>query len=160
MHPAVLSDAELLADCTRQALRCGGPGGQHAQRTASGVRLVHAASGLVVEADEHREAAANLRAALQRLRLLLACRLRGGSDPAWIRDLIVDGRLRCRPGAARWPAVAAVLLDALAAADGDHRAAAQRLGLSPTQLVRALCADPAVRRAADALRRGRPPLRP
>lgn len=154
------SDAELLAACRQERLRRGGPGGQHANRTASAVRLIHLPSGIAVEADEHREGAANQLAALRRLRLALACTLRGGSDPQAVRDLLAGGRIRCRPGAARWPQLVAVLLDALADCGGDHRRAAERLGISPTQLVRALCADPQVRRAADALRPGRPPLRP
>jgi len=55
--------------------------------------------------------------------------------------------------------VVAVLLDALAMAGGELKPAAERLGLSPTQLARALCSDQPVKAAADRLRAGRPPLR-
>ncbi len=53
----------------------GGPGGQHRNRVATGVRLVHRPSGLVVTATERRSQAANRRVAFARL----AERLRAAS---------------------------------------------------------------------------------
>jgi ribosome-associated protein len=44
-----------------------GPGGQHRNRNATGVRLVHRPSGIVVTATERRSQAANLEAAFARL---------------------------------------------------------------------------------------------
>lgn len=44
-----------------------GPGGQHRNRNATGVRLVHRPSGIVVTATERRSQAANLDAAYARL---------------------------------------------------------------------------------------------
>jgi protein subunit release factor B len=44
-----------------------GPGGQHRNRNATGVRLLHRPSGIVVTATERRSQAANLEAAYTRL---------------------------------------------------------------------------------------------
>jgi protein subunit release factor B len=45
----------------------GGPGGQHRNKVATGVRLTHRPSGLVVTATERRSQSANREAALVRL---------------------------------------------------------------------------------------------
>jgi protein subunit release factor B len=49
-----------------------GPGGQHRNRNATGVRLVHRPSGLVATATERRSQAANLEVAYERLARRLA----------------------------------------------------------------------------------------
>ena len=53
----------------------GGPGGQHRNKVATGVRLVHRPSGMVVTATERRSQAANREVAFTRL----AERLRAAS---------------------------------------------------------------------------------
>lgn len=133
-------------------MRSGGPGGQHANRTATAVVLHHLATGITAACRDHREGAANLAGALRRLRLRLACSLRGGADPAWLAALVRRQRLACGPASRQWPLAAAVMLDALAAADGSLAEAARRCALSTTQLARALAADREVRAAADAIR--------
>jgi protein subunit release factor B len=45
----------------------GGPGGQHRNKVASGVRLLHRPSGVVVTATERRSQAANREVAFERL---------------------------------------------------------------------------------------------
>lgn len=153
MASDALAPAErLLAACLVQRIARGGPGGQHANKTATGVRLVHRASGIAAACSEHREGAANRAAALARLRVALACRLRGAGDPARLRPLVRGGRLACGPAAASWPLVVATLLDALHAHGGELRPAAAACGLSTTQLARALAADREARAAADAIR--------
>jgi hypothetical protein len=144
--------ADLLARCTVLPVARGGPGGQHANKTATGVRLRHAGTGLETMCCEHREAAANRAGALRALRLAIACAVRCGADPAWLRGLVRGGRLACGPAAPSWPGAVAVLLDALAAHAGELKPAAAACGLSTSQLARALTADPPVRRAAEALR--------
>ncbi len=52
-----------------------GPGGQHRNRNATGVRLLHRPSGIVVTATERRSQAANVEVAFERL----AERLRAAS---------------------------------------------------------------------------------
>jgi ribosome-associated protein len=67
-----LDDRALLAQCDEAFFVAGGPGGQHRNRTASGVRLVHAPTGVTVIATERRSQAQNRATALARLRAKLA----------------------------------------------------------------------------------------
>jgi hypothetical protein len=107
---------------------------------------------LSASAGEHREGAANQRAALDRLRLELACTQRGCADPAWLRQHVRGGRLHCGPAATSWPLVVATLLDLFTEAKGSLRETATAASLNTTQLAKALTADPPVRAAADAIR--------
>ena len=63
-----LPDAELLAQCRVDTFRSGGKGGQHQNKTESGVRLTHRPSGIVVTARDSRSQARNREIALGRLR--------------------------------------------------------------------------------------------
>jgi len=63
-----LDDASLLAQCEEQFFVASGPGGQHRNKTASGVRLTHSPTEISVTATERRSQARNRSAALQRLR--------------------------------------------------------------------------------------------
>ncbi len=63
---------EFLFSITRkdldiQVFRSGGPGGQHQNKTESGVRIVHRESGAVGESRSERSQHANRKLALQRL---------------------------------------------------------------------------------------------
>jgi protein subunit release factor B len=62
----------LLAECEETFFVAGGPGGQHRNKTASGVRLVHGPTGVTVTATERRSQAQNRSTALARLRAALA----------------------------------------------------------------------------------------
>lgn len=63
-----LTDENLEAACDLQFFIAGGPGGQHRNKTASGVRLVHRTTGVVAAAVERRSQAQNRVMALVRLR--------------------------------------------------------------------------------------------
>lgn len=67
-----LPEAALLAECEETFFTAGGPGGQHRNKTESGVRLVHPPTGVVVTATERRSQAQNRGEALVRLRERLA----------------------------------------------------------------------------------------
>lgn len=62
----------LLAECEEEFFVAGGPGGQHRNKTASGVRLLHGPTGVLVTATERRSQAQNRSEALERLRERLA----------------------------------------------------------------------------------------
>ncbi|HET8725452.1 MAG TPA: peptide chain release factor-like protein [Anaeromyxobacteraceae bacterium] len=62
----------LAAECDEEFFVAGGPGGQHRNKTESGVRLVHRPTGVTVTATERRSQAQNRSAALSRLRERLA----------------------------------------------------------------------------------------
>jgi protein subunit release factor A len=61
-------DDALLAECRVETFRAGGPGGQHQNKTESGVRLVHLPTGVRVVAREERSQHRNRARALERLR--------------------------------------------------------------------------------------------
>lgn len=66
-----MAERELLLrvtakDFTEQHVRGSGPGGQHRNKTATGVRLTHKASGATAEATEHKSQDQNRRAAFRR----------------------------------------------------------------------------------------------
>ncbi len=67
-----LPEGALLAECEETFFIASGPGGQHRNKTESGVRLAHPATGVVVTATERRSQAQNRSAALSRLRERLA----------------------------------------------------------------------------------------
>jgi hypothetical protein len=150
--PYRLDDAVLLAACREDRFRSGGPGGQHANRTDSAVRLTHAASGIEAQCQDHREQARNRQEALRRLRIRLACGQRGLSDPIWLQPWVSGGRIAVRDHAQDYPAVVAVLLDALDRHRGIVAMAAAELKVSTSQFVKCLAADKDVLHAANRLR--------
>lgn len=69
---AALTDDALLAECEEDFFIASGPGGQHRNKTESGVRLTHRPTGLVITATERRSQLMNRGVALERLRAVLA----------------------------------------------------------------------------------------
>ena len=69
--PIPEDDDALLAECDVETFRSGGPGGQHANKVESGVRLTHRPSGIVVTSrvsrSQHRNKALALAALRERL---------------------------------------------------------------------------------------------
>jgi len=66
-----LGDSALLSECEQEFFVSGGPGGQHRNKTSSGVRLTHLPTEVSVTATERRSQAQNRSMALVRLRLAL-----------------------------------------------------------------------------------------
>lgn len=62
------SDKKLLAQCTMETFRAGGPGGQHQNTTDSAVRLTHEPTGVVMTCRQERSQHRNRKLALRRLR--------------------------------------------------------------------------------------------
>lgn len=56
-----------IKDCTVQTFRAGGKGGQHQNKTSSGVRVIHQPSGARGESREERSQLQNKRAAFVRM---------------------------------------------------------------------------------------------
>jgi ribosome-associated protein len=71
-----LEDQALLAECRVDTFRAGGPGGQHANVTDSGVRLTHLPSGITVISRKHRSQHRNRKEALALLKERLKARRR------------------------------------------------------------------------------------
>jgi len=66
--PIPADDEALLGQCRIETFRAGGPGGQHQNKTESGVRLVHLPTGIRAVAREERSQLRNRARALVRLR--------------------------------------------------------------------------------------------
>ncbi len=62
------SDEALLRECEVETFRSSGPGGQHVNKTESGVRLRHLPSGVVVTSQEERSQYRNKATCLRKLR--------------------------------------------------------------------------------------------
>jgi hypothetical protein len=197
MHPVFLDDEGLLALCRVERTRGSGPGGQHRNKVATAVRLVHEPTGLVGQASERRSQAENLRVALRRLRLELALGVVGerpGDDPTlrppsgaqpsasgeipdasgpeadqrrlpggaagglpgglpgvWGRH-VVKGKVAVRVDGPDFARVLAVALGVLAGAGWEPGVAGRRLGVSGSQVVKLLRAEP---RALELVNRAR-----
>ena len=166
--PYLLPDEELLAQCRYYPYQASGPGGQKRNRTRAAVRLVHEPSGISVVAAESRSQAENRRRALRRLRETLALELR---DPATFQQrlampniqqaLATHGSLRLRDSNPLYPALAALVLDALQIAEGRVGQAARLLGTNSSRITAFLRRHPRLWHHANELRRRfrLPPLR-
>jgi protein subunit release factor B len=62
------ADEDLLRECEVDTFRSGGPGGQHANKTETGVRLTHLPSGVIVVCRDERSQYSNKMICLRRLR--------------------------------------------------------------------------------------------
>ena len=62
------SDQKLLEECLVETMRSGGKGGQHVNKTESGVRLTHSPSGVSVYCQDDRSQYRNKQICLRRLR--------------------------------------------------------------------------------------------
>lgn len=69
---APAGDIIRMSDVTMEFFVAGGPGGQHRNRTESGVRLTHLPTGIVVTATERRSQSENRKVAFERLAERLA----------------------------------------------------------------------------------------
>ncbi len=178
-HPSTLDPDTLWKQCEFRAQRRGGPGGQHRNKTSSGVFLEHRPTGVVAEATERRSQGQNRSVAFQRLRLLLAVsvRTRSASDrstsestrgsesipeeEAAIRSRYQGSRLKLAADNPDRPAVIAILLNDLHVAGGQPSLVAGEWGVTTTSIVNLLRSHPPAMELVNAVRHhhGRPPLR-
>ncbi|MBL8964973.1 MAG: peptide chain release factor-like protein [Phycisphaeraceae bacterium] len=146
-HPAALDDQALLDQCRLEKSRSGGPGGQHRNKVETLVTITHQPTGLSAHAGERRRAIENKQVAITRLRLVLAVHVRTpvplgeARSELWIRRTPAR-RIVCSTDHRDFPAMIAEALDMAHATRYDHRLAATRLGVSPTQLTRFVARHP------------------
>jgi len=168
-------DASLLRDCTVQAHRTSGPGGQHRNKVSTAIRLRHEPSGITGQYDRRRSQYQNKKSALANLRMHIACNCREDHDlaalkmPPEIAECFTSAggrsdpprRLKITPGSRLFWPVAAFVLDVLAAADGQLSTAATALGISTANFSTFLRSHRSLLAAAQAIRTscGQRPLR-
>jgi hypothetical protein len=158
------SDAQLLAECEVQRFRSGGPGGQHRNKVASGVRLRHKPSNLVTIGTESRLQNENRARALRRLRAAIALVARAPLPEriVWPDTVhVAHGQLRVSDKNPAIHHVIALVLDAFVTQGGRLSAAARGLGLSSSSLTRFLKKHPTAWREVARIRKeaGLPALR-
>ena len=146
-HPAAIDETALLAACVIRRCRTGGPGGQHRNKTETGISITHAPTGLVGQAGERRSLRENQRMAIWRLRLSLAVEVRGYFDLRRVPSAL--WRPRCRgeklsvnPEHHDYPALLAEALDVLSALRFDASRAANLLQCTTSQLVKLIKEEP------------------
>ena len=129
-----MEDNELLAQCRVDTARGRGPGGQKRNKTESAVQITHIESGISACNDVSRSQHQNKAAALQRLRLEIALRLRSEekTQPGPMPGLKSDA----------FPLWAARVLDCLDSNGYRISDAAAQLEMSTSQLVKALSKCP------------------
>lgn len=147
IHPARLTEDELLVHCSLSKGRAGGPGGQHRNKVETKVTIEHEPTGIIAQASERRSAVENRSVALFRLRLLLATKIRcpvslGECRSALWLSRTSGGKIACNPEHTDFPAMLAEALDVLASVHQDPRKAALRLGCSASQLTKLIKEHP------------------
>lgn len=144
-HPAALSAEKLLEQCELSQTRRSGPGGQHRNKVATAIVLLHRPTGIRAEANESRSQLDNRRSAVFRLRMRLALEVRRATSVApsalW-QSRCKNGRLSINPEHEDFPAILAEALDVLAAAEMDVKAAGVSLGCTSSQLTKLIKLDP------------------
>lgn len=166
VSPRLLDDKALLAQCRVEHYRGSGPGGQKRNKTSNAVRIVHEPTGLIATATESRSTKENHLYALRRLRLKLATVVREPIDlvtfapPDWFLSVRRGAGIEASHRHPLYAAVAGLVLDLLAALNGNPAAVAANLGVSTTSVVKLLEREPQLWAAATRLRaeRGLKPL--
>ena len=154
----LLNDDALLAQSRWDQYRGSGPGGQKRNKTSNTVRLTHQPTGVAVTAGESRSLSENKARALRRLRLKLAADLREPIDlatfqpPDWFLSIRRQNHIEASHRHPLYAAAAGLVLDLLAALNGNPAAVAINLGVSTTAVIKLLEDEPVLWTAANKIR--------
>ncbi|CAA0264055.1 unnamed protein product [Arabidopsis thaliana] len=159
------TDEELMKQCRLETFRVSGPGGQHRNKRDSAVRLKHLPTGIVAQAVEDRSQHKNRASALNRLRTLLAIKVRNKVDieayappPELLQILPPKSTIRTSSGSQIGPnnpkfvPGMQALLDVISASDGSIADSAKLLGLSTGGLSRLILSHDGLRMAVNSMR--------
>jgi len=135
-----LSDAELLELCQTQAYKGSGPGGQHRNKTGSGVKLKLLNVNIESYSCDDRSSHINKILALKKLRMKIALQIREEPSlqipfafPGTDGKISADNKL--------YPEFIADILDRIKATSGDLSEAAKMWNLSKSALNKIILAD-------------------
>jgi len=133
-----LSDAELLKLCEVQAYKGSGPGGQHRNKTNSGVKL--RLGTIESYSCDDRSAHINKILALKKLRMKIALQIR--EEPALQTPFAFPGSAgKISTDNKLYPEFISDILDRIKAANGDLSDAARMWNLSKSALNKIILAD-------------------
>lgn len=155
-----------MSDCELLQTKRGGPGGQHRNKTESAIVITHRPTGCLGQASERRSQHQNRDVAIERLRLAMALAVPFSVNPqqspsdCW-RDRTKNQRIQCNPKHFDFAALLSEAIGFLQAESFEPAAAAQRLGVSTSQLIKFLKLEPAAMVLVNEQRRksGKHPLR-
>jgi len=145
-----MSDAALLADCSRDDLSGGGSGGQKRDRKYSGIRLSHRPSGISVVSTVSRSRRRNESDALSKLRMALALNVRcEPPEDVSAVSAAVSSNARLKPS------VVADIFDILDVNGYRLGDVARSIGVSTGRLTKVLSRDKAAWRRLSEIRAAR-----
>lgn len=144
------SDSELLSHCEQKSYQGRGPGGQHRNRTYTGVELKLPLWNLVIRCCDDRSSQVNRSQALKHLRLLLALEKREPPPQSW--PVFMGSRGHLNPTNTAYPYFIALSLDQLDADQGQHASCAHHWKLSSTAFLRLLSQEKSVWQKLNDLR--------
>ena len=132
---------ELLRACSLKGYQGSGPGGQHRNKTNTGVHLSLQQYNLEIKSSESRSAKENKIHALHRMQMALALNVR--EEPPAVEMKFPGSNGHIQPSNPQFPLFGAHVFDIMATKNGDTKAAAAAFGLSPSALVKILRQDKA-----------------
>lgn len=147
LHPASLTEEQLLDQCDIRRQRRSGPGGQHRNKVETGVVIRHRPTGTEASATERRSQEQNRQMAVRRLRVRLALAVRVPVDaarvpsPLW-QSRCEGGRIVVSTQHEDFPALLAESLDVIMHQDADTSKAAESLQCTGSQLTKLLKGAP------------------
>ena len=130
---------ELLRACSLKGYQGSGPGGQHRNKTNTGVHLSLQQYNLEIKSSESRSAKENKIHALHRMQMALAL----NEEPPAVEMKFPGSNGHIQPSNPQFPLFVAHVFDIMATKNGDTKAAAAAFGLSPSALVKILRQDKA-----------------
>eukprot|EP00242_Pyramimonas_sp_CCMP2087_P015420 CAMPEP_0198225036 /NCGR_PEP_ID=MMETSP1445-20131203/99416_1 /TAXON_ID=36898 /ORGANISM="Pyramimonas sp., Strain CCMP2087" /LENGTH=182 /DNA_ID=CAMNT_0043904411 /DNA_START=216 /DNA_END=764 /DNA_ORIENTATION=+ len=156
-----LPQDKMLQQCSVDYIRTSGPGGQHRNKTETGVRIKHNPSGITTRGTERRSRLQNEAEAVKRLKLLIATQVRRNvelpnSDETVsqrISTILPTKKQRLGPNHPNYPLGLQALLDLFDAYNGSMADTAKHLHLSTGVLSKLMCSNDIIFTAANSVRK-------